>query len=273
MNRRRSRPATGRSLEMESLEGRIVLSAAGHAAVLRAAGAGIVGRATAGSTTQTSMKVTAGTLGQPITFNVTVKGPAAAGAPVGTVTLTEQGSGVIGTLTLSPTTTNNPRLAASTATGTLTASPGGPAYFFGRHKVTAAFTPDGATAASSTTTIFNVRQPRYTRLANGVKVATIIPGTGPEIQAGQTANVYYTGYLVKTGKIFDASVNHDGMLLSFRLGGGQLIPGFDAGTAGMKVGESRLIQIPPSQAYGSQANGVIPANSTLLFEVTLHSIS
>ena len=110
-------------------------------------------------------------------------------------------------------------------------------------------------------------------LANGVKFATITPGSGPEIQSGQTANVYYTGYLAKTGKIFDASSQHGGMVLSFKLGAGQLIPGFEAGTAGMKVGETRLIEIPPSQGYGAQANGAIPANSTILFEVTLQSIS
>src|SRR3954454_19869684 len=119
MNRRRSRPAQGRTLEMESLEGRTVLSTAGTAGVLHSIAAQLAGRSTSGPATSTAVKVSAGTLGQPVTFQVTVRGPAAAGAPVGTVNLSEQGN-AIGTLSLSPTTSKSPRVAASTATGTLT---------------------------------------------------------------------------------------------------------------------------------------------------------
>jgi peptidylprolyl isomerase len=118
-----------------------------------------------------------------------------------------------------------------------------------------------------------VGQPAYTALAGGVKVATIAPGTGPEIQSGQTASVFYTGYLAKNGQIFDDSINDGGAPFSFPLGAGQVVPGFDAGTVGMKVGESRVILIPPSEGYGARANGPIPANSTLIFVVTLESIS
>ena len=116
-------------------------------------------------------------------------------------------------------------------------------------------------------------QPAYTTLAGGVKVATVAPGSGSEIQPGQTANVLYTGYLAKNGQIFDDSSDHGGAPLSFTVGAGEVVPGFDEGTAGMKVGETRIISIPPAEGYGSTANGPIPANSTLIFVVTLESIS
>jgi peptidylprolyl isomerase len=83
----------------------------------------------------------------------------------------------------------------------------------------------------------------------------------------------YTGYLAKTGQIFDDSVNDGGTPFSVTLGAGQVVPGFDAGIVGMRVGETRVIEIPPSQGYGAIPNGGIPANSTLIFVVTLESIS
>ena len=77
----------------------------------------------------------------------------------------------------------------------------------------------------------------------------------------------------KTGKIFDDSINDGGAPISVALGAGQVIPGFDEGIVGMQVGETRIIQIPPAEGYGHTANGPIPANSTLVFVVTLESIS
>ena len=83
----------------------------------------------------------------------------------------------------------------------------------------------------------------------------------------------YTGYLAKNGQIFDDSINHGGTPFSFTLGAGQVIPGFDAGTVGMQVGETRIVLIPPAEGYGATANGPIPGNSTLVFVLTLESIS
>ncbi len=272
MNRRHSRFAPGRRLEMESLEGRIVLSGIGSGGAIPSRTAEFAAQTIKKAATETTLAVNAGTLSQPITFTVTVRAPAGAGSPVGTVNLTSRGS-LIQTLTLSPTTSANRRFAVSEATLTVTSQPGGAANFFGRYPINATFVPGGMFSKSSANKTFTVSQPAFTTLADGVNIATVAPGSGPQIQAGQTASVLYTGYLAQNGQIFDDSSKEGGAPLSFVLGSGQLIPGFDAGTAGMRVGETRIIVIPPSQGYGSTANGAIPANSTLVFVVTLESIS
>ncbi len=218
------------------------------------------------------LAVSAGTLDQPITFTVTVRSAAAAGAPEGTVKMIDHGE-LIQTFTLSPMTSTSGRYAFSDVTYTLTPQPGGSAYFFGKHSVTASFVPSGSFLKSNGSKAFTVSKPAYTPLADGVKIATVTPGSGPEIQSGQTASVLYTGYLASNGHIFDDSVNDGGTPFSFTLGAGDVIPGFDLGTVGMQVGETRIILIPPAEGYGHTANGPIPGNSTLIFVLTLESIS
>ena len=83
----------------------------------------------------------------------------------------------------------------------------------------------------------------------------------------------YTGYLAKTGQIFDDSIRDGGSPLSFTMGSAGMIPGFEEGMAGMAVGETRVISIPPKEGYGNTGVGIIPPNSTLIFVVTLESIS
>lgn len=267
MNRRRSRYAPTFCLVNEILESRIVLSA-----IAPQSAAEVATRPGHAAGTDTTLAVAAGTLGQPITVTVTVRANASAGAPTGTVNIVSQGN-VIQTLTLSPTTSTNAKYAYSQATYTLTPQPGGTALFFGRHTLTADFVPTGGFQASRATKAFTVSKPDYTTLAGGVKVATLVPGSGPQIQSGQTANVLYTGYLASNGRVFDDSMNHGDTPLSFTLSAGQVIPGFETGTLGMQAGETRIVEIPPAQAYGDEANGPIPANSTLIFVLTLESIS
>ena len=190
----------------------------------------------------------------------------------GTVNIVDHGQ-VIQTITLAPTTSTNPRFAYSQGTGTYTPQLGGAAPYFGRYTVSAQFIPSGSFVKSSAKKVFQVSEPAFTTLSGGVEVATIAQGSGPAIQSGQTAGVLYTGYLAKTGVVFDDSSSHGGTPLGFTLGSGQVIPGFDAGTVGMQVGETRIIVIPPSEGYGATANGPIPANSTLIFVLTLESIS
>ena len=201
-----------------------------------------------------------------------MRGAAAAGSPARNSEYPRPGQ-LLGTLTLSPTTSTNARYAYSAASQILAPEPGGSAYFIGKHTLTAVFVPSGTAMKSSASKTFAVSKPAYTKLAGGVKIATVSQGSGPQIQTGQTASVLYTGYLQKTGTIFDDSINDGGAPISVTLGAGQVIPGFDEGIVGMQVGETRIIQIPPAEGYGHTANGPIPANSTLVFVVTLESIS
>jgi FKBP-type peptidyl-prolyl cis-trans isomerase len=83
--------------------------------------------------------------------------------------------------------------------------------------------------------------------------------------------VNYVGTLTN-GTKFDSSYDK-GQPYTFRIGAGQVIAGWDQGVPGMKVGGKRRLTIPPSLGYGSQANGSIPPNSTLVFEVDLVSIT
>ncbi|MEK7144862.1 MAG: FKBP-type peptidyl-prolyl cis-trans isomerase [Patescibacteria group bacterium] len=94
-------------------------------------------------------------------------------------------------------------------------------------------------------------------------------GTGTAAAAGDTVTVHYVGTLTD-GTVFDASRPRGDEGFTFNLGTGQVIKGWDQGVAGMKEGGKRKLVIPASLAYGDQAvGGVIPANSTLIFEVEL----
>lgn len=111
---------------------------------------------------------------------------------------------------------------------------------------------------------------------NGVKITVINEGTGEAAVAGDTVSMNYTGTLTD-GTAFDSNVdpkfNHV-TPFSFVLGSGQVIPGWDAGIAGMKIGEKRILEIAPEMAYGATGvGGVIPPNATLIFEVELVSIT
>jgi FKBP-type peptidyl-prolyl cis-trans isomerase FkpA len=104
------------------------------------------------------------------------------------------------------------------------------------------------------------------------------PGAGPEITAGQTAVVHYTGWLHDPqkpegkGRKFDSSRDH-GDTFAFTVGGGEVIRGWDLGVAGMKVGGKRRLVIPAELGYGSRgAGGVIPGGATLVFDVELVAI-
>lgn len=105
-----------------------------------------------------------------------------------------------------------------------------------------------------------------------LRVEDIAVGDGPEATAGQQVEVHYVGVSWNTGNEFDASWNRS-QTFAFRLGGGQVIPGWEQGVAGMKVGGRRKLVIPPALAYGAAgAGGVIGPNEHLVFVVDLLSV-
>ena len=102
-----------------------------------------------------------------------------------------------------------------------------------------------------------------------LEVTDITPGAGTEATSGKTVSVHYVGVAHSSGEEFDASYNR-GEPLSFRLGVGQVIAGWDQGVAGMRVGGRRRLVIPPQLAYGDRgAGGVIQPGETLIFMVDL----
>ncbi len=103
-----------------------------------------------------------------------------------------------------------------------------------------------------------------TRRSDNLYVQDLVIGTGADANSGRTIRVTYTGWLVN-GNRFDSNVG--GAAFSFTLGIGQVIPGWDQGVAGMKVGGKRKLVIGSVLGYGSRGSGSIPANATLVFDV------
>ena len=103
-------------------------------------------------------------------------------------------------------------------------------------------------------------------------VDDIVVGSGDEAVAGHTVSVHYVGVSFLTGAEFDASWNR-GQAFEFKLGRGQVIPGWDAGVQGMKVGGRRKLTIPSAMAYGARgAGGVIQPHEPLVFVVDLLAV-
>lgn len=101
--------------------------------------------------------------------------------------------------------------------------------------------------------------------------AEVQAGTGAELKGGMKAATVYKGWLTD-GTLFDQSrMGSDGKIqaFSFTMGSGQVIQGWEQAMAGMKVGGTRLLIVPPSVGYGSQGQGPIPPNSVLVFLVQL----
>lgn len=97
---------------------------------------------------------------------------------------------------------------------------------------------------------------------SGLRYRDVKVGPGDEVRVGEKVTIHYKGWL-DNGKVYGKSKKPGGKPMTFRVGQGEVIPGWDEGLVGMRVGGIRLLTIPPSLGYGDRAYGKIPANSTL----------
>jgi len=109
-----------------------------------------------------------------------------------------------------------------------------------------------------------------TQTPRGAWIRDLTVGTGEPVAAGQQVGIHYAGSL-PGGQQFDANGPADAPFV-FRLAAGEVVPGFDEGVTGMRVGGTRQVVIPPALGYGAEANGPIPANSILVFTIELVSV-
>ncbi len=109
------------------------------------------------------------------------------------------------------------------------------------------------------------------QLMGELQIKDVTVGTGPTAENGDVVTVNYVVTL-DNGTTFDSSYARK-QPFTFTLGAGQVIKGWDLGVAGMKVGGTRTLVIPPDLGYGAQVSGPIPANSTLHFTVQLLSVA
>ena len=99
-------------------------------------------------------------------------------------------------------------------------------------------------------------------------VQNLVDGNGAEVKSGQTITVHYTGALWSDGSVFDSSWTRKSPA-TFGIGTGNVIPGWDKGLVGKKVGSRVLLVVPPADGYGDKAQAKIPANSTLVFVIDI----
>jgi peptidylprolyl isomerase len=131
--------------------------------------------------------------------------------------------------------------------------------------------PPGPVATKAKKTRPTVTVPNCTPPSSLV-VNELERGTGAEAKSGDKVTVQYAGVGFESGKEFDASWNR-GEPFKFTLGAGMVIPGWDEGVEGMKVGGRRELIIPPELGYGSTGSPPsIGPNETLIFVIDLLAI-
>lgn len=192
---------------------------------------------------------------------MTLRTPALLGSLVLAVGLTACGSSSGGTGDLA----SQPSTAASAAPAPSTGGAAG---------ASCAPAPAGPTKVTGTTDLS--KEPEI-KLPDGpppcnLVIGDIVEGTGAAAKTGDRLTMKYVGVLYATGKQFDASWDR-GQDFPFTLGAGEVIPGWDKGMVGMKVGGRRELILPPDMAYGNQGAGAdIPPGATLIFVVDLVKI-
>jgi FKBP-type peptidyl-prolyl cis-trans isomerase FkpA len=120
-------------------------------------------------------------------------------------------------------------------------------------------------ATETFASVLNVNVSSMTKLSDNLFVKDSVVGTGADAVSGKTVTTTYVGYL-SNGARFDAGT------ISFVLGAGKVIAGWDQGIPGMKVGGTRKIVIGSTLGYGTTGSGIIPPNATLVFNVTITAV-
>lgn len=114
-------------------------------------------------------------------------------------------------------------------------------------------------------------------IVRSLQASDLKVGTGASVDEGQTVTVDYTVWLYdssqpgRKGRKLDSTRDRH-QPVTIRLGAGDMIPAWDEALPGMRVGGTRELFVPPSLGYGDQAHGPIPANATLVYDVTLLSV-
>ena len=135
-------------------------------------------------------------------------------------------------------------------------------------EITVPFEDPGATTFAPSLNI-NLAAPGWTKTASGLYYRDITLGSGETADSGETIRAYYKGWLTD-GRSFES--NRDtGQPISFVLGAGAVVKGWDEGFRGMRVNGRRQLVVPPALGYGAKSTGSIPAGSVLIFEVDLVS--
>jgi peptidylprolyl isomerase len=116
--------------------------------------------------------------------------------------------------------------------------------------------------------------PQPGALTNQLVVKDVKVGTGPAAKAGSAVNVSYIGVSCTNGKLFDATYRDGGQPFQVApLGQASVIPGWNKGLIGVKAGGVRELVIPPALGYGAAGSGPIPPNDTLVFLITVKSVT
>jgi peptidylprolyl isomerase len=136
---------------------------------------------------------------------------------------------------------------------------------------------DSTTGSETTSTVDTTTKP-VVKPPKGpppkqLEVKDLVEGSGEEAKSGDEVTVDYVGVNYKSGKEFDSSWSRNEPF-TFTLGNGEVIPGWDQGVEGMKVGGRRELIIPPELAYGKTGSPpVIPPDETLVFVVDLREVN
>jgi peptidylprolyl isomerase len=116
-----------------------------------------------------------------------------------------------------------------------------------------------------------VKKPVTVKMTKGMEYTIMSKGNGPQVKPGETVSMLYTGKLLND-TVFDATSRRGNMPFKFKLQKHQVIQGWDSIVAQLHGGDKAIMRIPPEYGYGARANGAIPANSTLIFEVEVLDI-